>query len=520
MAKKKEVKPNFIVSFFLFLARSKKYNNVKKQVNALLNDEKNLYKRYLDYLLIFLIVTSVAIFIYEVKHKIPYWLEFYAVYFTSAIFAIEYLANLWLYHDVSKDFEKEYNESNFLGRKTKYFKVFIISLTKKIKYIFTPIAIIDLLAILPAYRPLRVLRIFVLFRFLKIIKYSRSMHHFATVLADRKFELITLFALLIFIVFVGGLAIYSAEEHLNNKINSLFDGLYWSFITITTVGFGDITPVTGIGKVISFAIVILGITLISFATSIIVSAFSDKLNELKEDRAVEEISNRNKFTIICGYGQISKVFLQHYDKDNYIILDTNQKKVNEAISDGHKAICDNAGRYKVLSKFYNENSKITVLALTGSDIENIYITLNAKSISKNIEVIARTSSYKIYDKYKRAGADRIILPNEIASSMMVASIIYPTMYKAVNAILHRKDIVNLDEMYVSEDCKLIDKSIEEIDLAKYKIILFGVQNGVNGSFRFNPPKDYIFKENDLAIVVGHKMSIKYFKSLFNVGSYR
>jgi len=97
VAKKKEVKPNFIVSFFLFLARSKKYNNVKKQVNALLNDEKNLYKRYLDYLLIFLIVTSVAIFIYEVKHKIPYWLEFYAVYFTSAIFAIEYLANLLIF---------------------------------------------------------------------------------------------------------------------------------------------------------------------------------------------------------------------------------------------------------------------------------------------------------------------------------------------------------------------------------------------------------------------------------------
>jgi len=517
---KQETKPNFIVSFFLYLARSKKYNSAKKRISSLLNDEKNHYKRYLDYFLIFLIITSVGIFIYEVKHKIPYWLEFYAVYFTSAVFAIEYIANLWLYYDISRDIEKEYNESNFLEREPKFFKVFIKSLSKKLKYIFTPIAIIDLLAILPAYRPLRVLRIFVLFRFLKIIKYSRSMHHFASVLADRKFELITLFALLIFIVFVGGLAIYSAEEHLNNKINSLFDGLYWSFVTITTVGYGDVTPVSDIGKVIAFAIIILGITLISFATSIIVSAFSEKLNELKEDRAVEELSNRSKFIIVCGYGQITKVFLQHYNRNNYIILDTNPDRVKEATGDGHDAICDDAGRYKVLSKFYNENAKITVLALTGSDIENIYITLNAKSVSKDIEVIARTSSYKIYDKYKRAGADRVILPNEIASSMMVASIVYPTMYKGVNAILHRKDVANLDEIYVSEDCGLIDKNINDIDFARYKIVLFGVQNGIKGKFRFNPPKDYLFKENDIAIVMGHKMSIKYFKSIFNIGNYR
>ena len=517
---KKETKHSPIVSFFLYLARSKKYRNFKKYVAALLHDEHNPYKRYLDYFLIFLIITSVSIFIYEVKNTIPLWLEYYAVYFTSAIFAIEYIANLWLYNDIHADIEREYNEANFIGRKAEFFKVFSRSLTKKLKYIFTPIAIIDLLAILPAYRPLRVLRIFVLFRFLKIIKYSRSMHHFSAVLADRKFELITLFALLVFVVFIGGLAIYSAEEQYNDKIQTLFDGLYWSFITITTVGYGDVTPITVIGKVISFAIIILGITLISFATSIIVSAFSDKLNELKEDRVVEEVSNSSKFIIVCGYGQITKVFLQHYNVDNYIVLDTNKERVAEAISDGHNAICDNASRHKVLKKFYNENAKIGLLALTGSDIENIYITLNAKSISDNIEVIARASSYKLYDKYKRAGADRIILPNEIASSMMVASIIYPTMYKAINAILHYKDVASLDEVYVSSECDLINKKIEDTDFTKYKLILFGVQNGINGEFRFNPPKDYTFKENDIAVVMGHKMSIKYFKNLHNIGSYR
>jgi len=516
----KEAKYNPIVSIFLYLARSKRYINFKKNVATLFYNEKNIYKRYLDYFLIFLIITSVSIFIYEAKHTIPLWLEYYAVYFTSAIFAIEYIINLWLYNDIHKDIEREYNEANIIGKKPNYFIVLSNSFVKKLKYTITPVGIIDLLAILPAYRPLRVLRIFLLFRFLKIIKYSRSIYHFSTVLADRRFELVTLFALLIFVVFIGGLAIYSVEEQYNNRIQTLFDGLYWSFITITTVGYGDVTPITTIGKVISFTIIILGITLTSFATSIIVSAFSSKLNELKDDRIVEGVSKSSKFIIICGYGQITKVFLQHYNINNYIILDINKERVAEAISDGHNAICYNASRYKVLKKFYNENAKITLLALTGSDIENIYITLNAKSISSDIEVIARGSSYKLYDKYKRAGANKVVLPNEIASSMMVASIIYPTMYKAINAILHYKDVASLDEVYINNYCDLINKKVEDINFAKHKLILCGVQNGINGEFKFNPKKSYTFKNNDIIVVMGHKMSIKYFKKLHNVGSYK
>jgi len=516
----KETKPNFIVSFFLYLANSKKYNRIKENVKDILHNPHNIYKKNIDYLFIFFVVTSVVIFLYEVKHTVPYWLDFYAVYITTSAFVIEYILNLWLYNDIRKDILKEYEEANFLGRKPQYFKVFLKSLNKKLSYIFTPTAIIDLLAILPAYRPLMLIRVFVLFRFLKILKHARSIHQFIEVLADRKFELITLFVLLLFVVIVGGLAIYITEEHLNKDINNLFDAIYWSFITITTVGYGDISPVSTIGRIISFVIVILGITMISFATSVIVSAFSEKLTELKEERVSEEISNSNDFLIICGYGQISKVFLNLLKKSNrkkYIVLDKNRDRVEQAINDGHDAICDDASRYEVLKRFYNENSKITVLALTGSDIENIYISLNAKSISKDIEVIARASSKALFNKYKRAGADRIVLPNEIASSMMVASILHPTMYKAINAILNSKEVAIVDELYIVEETLLLNKKIADIDFNKYKLTLFGIQNGAEGEFKFCPPKDYIFKEKDILIVMGHKISINYFKAKYKIG---
>jgi len=518
--KKKETKPNFFVSFFLKLANSKKYYRYKNLAKELLHDPKNIYKKNIDYLFIFLIISSVIIFIYEVKNPIPYWLEFYAVYFTTAIFIIEYVINFWLYNDISKDIQQEYEASVFLNRKPKYFKVFLKSFNKKLSYIFTPIAIIDLLAILPAYRPLRILRIFVLFRFLKVLNHARSMHQFLNVLSDRKFELLTLFILLIFVVFVGGLAIYITEESSNKSINNLFDAIYWSFITITTVGYGDISPVTEIGRVISFVIVILGITMISFSTSVIVSAFSEKLSELKEERVAEHISNSDDFLIVCGYGQITKVFLKFLKEENrkYIILDKDRERIEEAINDGHDAICEDASRFEVINRLYNENANITLLALTGSDIENIYISLNAKSVSKDILVIARSSSAKLFNKYKRAGADRVVLPNEIASSMMVASILHPTMYKAINAILNSKDMAVVAEIHVTKDSKIYGKSVQEVDFKSSKLICFGVQNGIDGYFKFNPSRDYIFREKDIIIVMGHKLSLDYFKSINNIGN--
>jgi len=508
---------NLLAHFFLYLGHNERYKRFKNYVRDLFTNPKNPYKRYIDYTIIFLIITSVAIMMYEVKEPIPWWLDFYAIYFTSFVFAIEYLIKMWLYNDIHEELLKEEQRNKFLGIKPNYTKVLIRAILKKLSFIFTPSAIIDLLAIIPAYREFRFLKIFILFRFLKIFQHSQNITHFIDVLAERRFELITLVVLLIFIVFVGGLSIYVIEEEVNENINGIFDALYWSFITITTVGYGDISPVTTFGRLVSFVIVLMGITMISFATSVIVSAFSEKLIELKEDRIAETIATRDNFLIICGYSHITKVFLrllkEKYNSTDFIILDKDPQRVQEATNDGYPAISDDASRFEVINRFYNQRSHITLFALTSSDIENIYITINAKSVSKDITVIARASGQKFFKRYKRAGADRIILPNDIASSMIALSILHSTTYKAINAILNFKDIATIDEVYVSEHSSLVGKKIKELDLKK--VTLIGIQRGLNGEFIFNPKKDYILKVGEILIVLGHKISIEYFKERYN-----
>jgi voltage-gated potassium channel len=494
------------------LHRSQRYQRLRQKVADLLENERNPYKKALDGFIIFLILSSVFILIYEVKHPVPVWLDYYDIYFVSLVFLIEYLLRLWISSDLTGDLVQEYEQATVVGREFRLWPALVRGLKKKLSYMLTPPAIVDLLAILPAYRPLRVLRIFVLFRFLKLLRYTRSINQFVEVLANKRFELLTLLGLLFFVTSTGAIAIYVLEDMRNPNINNIFDALYWSLVTITTVGYGDIAPVSDMGRVIAMIIILFGIGMISFATSVIVSAFSEKLLALKEERIVEEVNRSDSFLIICGYGQMTKMFFRQSEarRYRYIILDKDPERVQEAQRDGYDAIVDDASRYTTLSRFNVQGADVTVLCMSNDDVENIYITLNAKSIDPRIRVIARASSPKIVSKYERAGADHVLLPNQVAGTMMVTAILKPVMYKAIHAIFTGQNVASLDEVKVHPLSKLIGVRVGDIDFRAYRLVLIGVQKAKEERFIFNPDDTLVLEEGDVLLVMGHRANIAYF----------
>jgi len=499
-----------ILSWALFLRQSKRYRSSKAYIGELLNGTSNPYKKYLDTFIIFLIVTSVFILVYEVTNPVPIWLDYYDFYFVSFVFFIEYMLRLWVYNDISQKIVDDYRDAQFVHRDFKLWPVIKEGLKEKFQYMITPAAIVDLLAIFPAYRPLRVLRIFVLFRVLKLLRYTKSINQFVEVITTKRFELLTLLFLLFFIVTTAGIALYVLEENLNPEIDSLFDAIYWSLITISTVGYGDIAPVTNAGRVISMLTIISGIGMISFATSVIVSAFSERLIEIKENRIVEQINRSKSFLIVCGYGQMTKMFFRQNrdDMSNYIILDTDQERVEAARKDGYNAIQEDASRFESINKFNVDHAKITILCLTASDVENIYITLNAKSISSKIKVITRVNDIDIISKFEYAGADHLIMPNKVVNTMVHTAITQPTMYKAIHAILTGKNIARIDEIHVNIQPGLVGHSIKDIDFKASKLLFIGIERG--GDFMFSPDNEIKIEAHDILLVMGRKISISYF----------
>ncbi len=511
----------FLIDLAFLLDNSPTYVKTKRFFKNLLENDEYKYKKYFDYFMIFLILSSVVIIIEEVKTPIVKWLYYYDVYFVTGVFIVEYILRMWVYNDSRKIVIAEFEESVFLERPFNLKKVLKEICKKKLEYIFSPLAIIDLLAILPSYRELRILRIFILFRVFKLLRYSQNITHFFQVLSSKRIELYTLLMLVAFVVLVSGISLYVFEERQNPNISTLFDAFYWSLVTISTVGYGDITPQTTEGRSITLVIILIGVGLISFATSIIVSAFSEKLKEIKENRILNSIKKLDEFYIICGYTHIAKLFAKRLKREGraLLIVDLDKNVVDEALEEGFLAICEDASK-KDTFRSINFDKVKAVMALTDSDMHNIYICLNIRSFSKDVFLVSRTVDINSHKKLRLAGANYLISPYVTAGFFATKIMEQPIAVEAINNILTARKNALCDQVEVVKDSFLDGARVGEINFARYKLILLGVvqldQSAKLEDFRykfhFNPPEDFLLCVGDVLVIMGYSVSIAHFKS--------
>ena len=199
--------------------------------------------------------------------------------FSIVIFTLEYILRVWTAPCLYSE------NSNFKAR---------------IKYIFSFMALIDLLAILPFYLPfiitidlrvLRALRIFRLFRILKFNRYTKAMKNVFKVLKLKSVELISSVFIVIVLMLISSALMYSIEGPAQPEaFENAFSGLWWAIATFTTVGYGDIYPITVAGKILGGVVSLLGIGLVAVPTGIISSGFME-LNVKDVERIDSENTN-------------------------------------------------------------------------------------------------------------------------------------------------------------------------------------------------------------------------------------
>ena len=160
----------------------------------------------------------------------------------------------------------------------------------KPKFIFSFFGIIDFLAILPFYlsfgvdlRSLRALRFLRLFRILKLVRYNRAMNHFTRAIKSAKEEIFLFIFITLILIYFSAVGIYYFENQAQPEhFSSIFDSLWWAIITLTTVGYGDVYPITVGGKVFTFVILMIGLGIVAIPTGIISSALTKSVDK-KED---------------------------------------------------------------------------------------------------------------------------------------------------------------------------------------------------------------------------------------------
>jgi len=163
-------------------------------------------------------------------------------------------------------------------------------------YPFTFMAIIDLLSILPSFnilknlfKTVRIIRFIKIIRLVKIIRYFEPLQTIINVIKKQKVILMTVFGLALFYVFITALIMFNAEQQIDPTdgeyiFNNFFDAFYWASCTLTTVGYGDICPISAIGKAISIISSIVGIAIIALPSGIITAGY---MEEIKSNKTVQ-----------------------------------------------------------------------------------------------------------------------------------------------------------------------------------------------------------------------------------------
>lgn len=247
---------------------------MKKQLSDLVEKRDSKAGLYFDYFIQILILISIITFSIETipdlsdsDLKILNYIELICV----VIFSFEYIVRLVL-------------------------------APKKIAFIFSFYGIIDLLAILPFYlsfgidlRSVRVLRFLRLFRLIKLARYNSALYRFSLAFKLIRQDLIMFGAVAIVLIYISAVGIYYFEHSAQPEVfSSIFSSLWWSVITLTTVGYGDVYPITIGGKIFTFAMLMVGLGIISIPSGMISSALTEArriINEDKEDENNVENSN-------------------------------------------------------------------------------------------------------------------------------------------------------------------------------------------------------------------------------------
>jgi voltage-gated potassium channel len=224
--------------------------------------------KYFESFIMGLIILNVAAVILETVNSLyvryaPIFSAFNV--FSIAVFSVEYILRVW-----SCGVDERFRDP----------------LWGRLRFMVTPLAIIDLLVVLPFYLPivfpelrfLRAIRLFRLFRMLKLVRYSESINTLAKVLRMKKEALGAMFFFMLILLIVAASLMYKAEHDAQPKaFSSIPAAMWWGIETLATVGYGDLYPVTPLGKLIGSIVVILGIGLFALPTGILAAGFAEEI---------------------------------------------------------------------------------------------------------------------------------------------------------------------------------------------------------------------------------------------------
>lgn len=304
---------------------------------------------------------------------------------------------------------------------------------------------------------------------------------------------------LIFVIAVGTLGYRLIEGW------PWMDGLFMTFITLTTIGFAEVRPLSDVGRFFTIILALTGIGIVTFvaARSAQLLLASDRLRERQKMKRINQLENHY---IVCGYGRVGQRLAEDLDHAGreYVVIDQSEHEVEQLQEEGRLYVQGNAEDEETLSKAGIDRAFGLILALP-EDSSNVFVTLTAREMNPNVFILARTIDHRNRSKLLHAGADKVIAPSEVGADRMAQVILRPNVDQFLERVLRAGALsLQIDEVEVKPGATLAGQTLAESNFRQqFSAIVIGMIDQSEGNrMDFNPDPSAEIQEGDILIVLG------------------
>lgn len=323
-------------------------------------------------------------------------------------------------------------------------------------------------------------------------------------------------SLLLFVLLFGVFGFYWIETNY-----SLFDALYMTVITLSTVGYGEVGNLSDQGRTFAILFILIGFLIVAIAIRFIVEYLISgwSINALKQKKNTEMINALEGHTIVCGYGRNGRQAVTRLKRHQqaYVVIEQNE----QLITDNEKEVLflkGDALKDDILLAAGIKRAKNLISALP-DDADNLFVVLSARQLKPEIDIVSRVSEENNQSKLALAGANHLIMPDKIGGDYMAALLTVPDLIHFLGNLDWWKDEIspNVEEVDLSKVPETYhNKTLAEMDLRKRTGCNVIGYRDENGKQFINPDASLSLSIQGKLIVLGSGESIKKLNQMFQL----
>ena len=317
---------------------------------------------------------------------------------------------------------------------------------------------------------------------------------------------------IVLLAVLGAIALGTIVFHLLEGW-SILDSLYVTAQTLTTVGFGDITPRTPFGRFFATVFMIVGVGIVLYALTSTVQSIvhSELFARYGHARKMSKLQNH---FIICGAGRVGSHLIRSLRSADgaFLVIESDQRKAEALMDANVPVLLRDATLEESLIEAGVEHASGLATCLP-DDADNVYVVLMARDLNPNIHIVARAAEEQAESKLIRAGANRVVAPTIIGGHRMAMALTKPAVGDFLDSITANHLELGFEQLEVDALSSLVNRKLSETVIrSELNIVVVSIRRN-NGEIIFNPSGETKIEAGDMLIAIGNAESLSRLNTL-------